>query len=50
MSIGPIQLIVLGFNHPDFQGEVIEELESLRQNDMVDKALEKHIKKLLPYG
>jgi len=35
MSIGPIQLIVLGFNHPDFKGEVIEELEHLRDSDMV---------------
>jgi uncharacterized membrane protein len=35
MSIGPIQLIVLGFNHPDFKGEVIDEFEKLRENDMV---------------
>jgi uncharacterized membrane protein len=35
MSIGPVQLIVLGFDHPDFHGEVIQELESLRDNDMV---------------
>ena len=26
MAIGPVQLIVLGFNHPDFHGEVIAEL------------------------
>ena len=30
MAIGPVQLIVLGFNHPDFHGEVIAELERLR--------------------
>ena len=35
MAIGPVQLIVLGFNHPDFHGEVIAELERLRANDMV---------------
>lgn len=35
MAIGPVQLIVLGFNHPDFHGEIIEELERLRENDMV---------------
>jgi len=35
MAIGPVQLIVLGFNHPDFHGEVIAELERLRENDMV---------------
>lgn len=35
MAIGPVQLIVLGFNHPNFHGEVIAELERLRANDMV---------------
>jgi len=35
MSIGPVQLIVLGFDHPDFHGEVIAELERLRESDMV---------------
>jgi hypothetical protein len=27
MAIGPVQLLVLGFNHPNFHGEIIEELE-----------------------
>ena len=35
MAIGPVQLIVLGFNHPDFHGEVIAELEQLRKSDTV---------------
>ncbi len=35
MAVGPVQLIVLGFNHPDFHGEVIAELERLREKDMV---------------
>jgi uncharacterized membrane protein len=35
MAIGPVQLIVLGFNHPDFHGEIIEELEKLRESDTV---------------
>ena len=35
MAIGPVQLIVLGFSHPEFHGEVIAELEKLRDNDMV---------------
>jgi len=35
MAIGPVQLIVLGFSHPDFHGEVIAELERLRDSDMV---------------
>jgi len=35
MAMGPVQLIVLGFNHPQFHGEIIEELERLRQSDTV---------------
>jgi uncharacterized membrane protein len=35
MAIGPVQLIVLGFEHPDFHGEIIAELERLRANDAV---------------
>ena len=35
MAIGPVQLIVIGFNHPDFHGQVIEELEKLRETDTV---------------
>jgi hypothetical protein len=35
MAIGPVQLLVLRFNHPDFHGEIIEELERLRESDTV---------------
>jgi uncharacterized membrane protein len=35
MAIGPVQLIVLGFSHPNFHGEVITELERLHENGMV---------------
>src|SRR4249919_1365824 len=35
MAIGPVQLIVLGFEHPDFHGEVIAELERLRESDTI---------------
>jgi uncharacterized membrane protein len=35
MAIGPVQLIVLGFNRPDFHGEIIDELERLRASDAV---------------
>ena len=35
MAIGPVQLIVLGFNHPNFHGEIIQELERLRESDTV---------------
>src|SRR5262245_43653060 len=35
MAIGPVQLIVLGFEHPDFHGEIIEELEKLRADDTI---------------
>jgi uncharacterized membrane protein len=35
MAIGPVQLIVLGFNEPDFHGEIAAELERLRESDTV---------------
>jgi uncharacterized membrane protein len=35
MAIGPVQLIVLGFEHPQFHGEIIAELERLRASDTV---------------
>ncbi len=33
MAIGPVQLIVLGFEQPNFHGEIIAELERLRESD-----------------
>jgi len=35
MAIGPIQLLAIGFKHPDFQGEILDELERLRRSDSV---------------
>jgi len=35
MAIGPVQLVVLGFKHPEFHGEIIAELERLRESDTV---------------
>jgi uncharacterized membrane protein len=35
MAIGPVQLVVLAFDKPDFQGEVQAELDRLRDNDTV---------------
>ena len=35
MAIGPVQLIVLGFAHPEFHGEIIAELERLKESDTV---------------
>ena len=35
MAIGPVQLLVLGFSQPDFQGEIIAELDRLKENDVV---------------
>src|SRR4029450_8885497 len=32
---GPVQLLVIGFNHPNFHGEIAEELERLRESDTV---------------
>ena len=35
MSLGPVQLLVIGFDRPDFSGEVLAELERLRESDVV---------------
>jgi uncharacterized membrane protein len=35
MAIGPVQLLVIGFSHPEFHGEIIAELEKLRESDTV---------------
>jgi uncharacterized membrane protein len=35
MALGPVQLLVLGFEHPDFEGEIRKELDRLRDNDVV---------------
>lgn len=35
MAIGPVQLVVLGFEHPKFTGEVLEEFERLKDADTV---------------
>jgi len=35
MAIGPVQLLVLGFSSPEFHGEIVEELERLKQSDTV---------------
>ena len=35
MTIGPVQLIVVGFSHPEFHGEIIAELERLHDSETV---------------
>ena len=35
MALGPVQLLVVGFDRPDFGGEVLAELERLREGDVV---------------
>jgi uncharacterized membrane protein len=35
MAVGPVQLVVLGFPNPDFHGEIIAELDRLRESDTV---------------
>ena len=35
MAIGPVQLVVLGFSHPQFHGDIVAELERLRESDTV---------------
>jgi uncharacterized membrane protein len=35
MAFGPIQILVVGFEDPEFKGEIRAELERLRENDVV---------------
>jgi len=35
MPLGPVQLLVVGFDRTDFSGEVLAELERLRESDAV---------------
>jgi uncharacterized membrane protein len=35
MTIGPVQLIVIGFDHPEFHGEIIAELQRLHDSGAV---------------
>ncbi len=35
MAIGPVQLVVIGFNQPDFKGEILSEFDRLKENDVV---------------
>jgi len=35
MAFGPVQLLVLGFDEPDFQGQIVAELDRLKENDLV---------------
>jgi uncharacterized membrane protein len=35
MAIGPVQLLVLGFDQPDFRGDIVAELDRLKESDVV---------------
>ncbi|WP_456845921.1 hypothetical protein [Cellulomonas sp. P5_C6] len=35
MTIGPVQLLVVAFDRPNFTGEILEELAYLRDNDQI---------------
>jgi uncharacterized membrane protein len=35
LVIGPVQLLVIGFEQPNFQGDVLAQLQSLREHDLV---------------
>ena len=35
MTIGPVQLLVIGFDQPNFTGEILDELDRLRASDTV---------------
>ena len=35
MTVGPVQMLVISFEQPNFTGEIIEELDKLRGNEMI---------------
>ena len=35
MAIGPVQLLVVGFDQPTFSGEILDELTRLRDNEVI---------------
>ena len=35
MSYGPMQILVVGFEHGNFKGEILEELRRLREHDVI---------------
>jgi len=35
MTMGPVQVLVIGFDDPDFRGEILAEIERLREDDIV---------------
>src|SRR4051812_32183586 len=35
MTLAPVQLLVVGFDRPDFDGDVLAELKRLRESDVV---------------
>jgi uncharacterized membrane protein len=35
MTIGPVQMLVVGFEGPDFKGEILEELTRLKDEDII---------------
>ena len=35
MAVGPVQILVIGFNEPDFRGQIRAELDRLRESDVV---------------
>jgi uncharacterized membrane protein len=35
MAIGPVQILIVGFDHPEFKGDVLAELRRLRESDVV---------------
>jgi uncharacterized membrane protein len=35
MALGPVQILVIGFDEPKFEGQIKEELDRLRDNDVI---------------
>ncbi len=35
MALGPVQLLAIGFDEPDFHGAIMDEMKRLREHDIV---------------
>ena len=35
MTIGPVEMLVLGFEDPQFKGEILDELQRLKEHDII---------------
>ena len=39
LAIGPVQLLVVAFDEPHFTGAMVEELNRLRESDLIRRSM-----------